>query len=274
MKAITAEFLALVIVTTLSLSCVVVASESSSSVKLQINQDEDNQTTSSQQCFPGGPRVDCGFAGVTQQACEAKGCCWNPYEHIAWCFHPSPMTTYIVQSVSQEAYGLSFTLAVNGSGPQLFGADVATVGVRVSYETGSRLRIKITDPNNKRWEVPTQFSPDTPLPSSQPSSMDYQFAHAQQGEAFWFTVTRASTGEILFSTQKDGNGNPLPGLVFEDQYLSIATYLPSKPTIYGLGDKVRALQLDYPRRYTMWNFDTPDTESSVMHNRARHSGSL
>lgn len=28
-------------------------------------------------------RNDCGYVGINQQECEAKGCCWQPFEHLA-----------------------------------------------------------------------------------------------------------------------------------------------------------------------------------------------
>jgi hypothetical protein len=30
---------------------------------------------------------DCGFAGISQESCEAKGCCWDPTSPRAWCYH-------------------------------------------------------------------------------------------------------------------------------------------------------------------------------------------
>jgi glucoamylase len=40
-------------------------------------------------CFPDNPRQDCGYSGINQQQCEAKGCCWAPVENnpanLPWC---------------------------------------------------------------------------------------------------------------------------------------------------------------------------------------------
>jgi len=36
-------------------------------------------TTYNQQCeVDEGSRTDCGYMGINQQQCEAKGCCWKP----------------------------------------------------------------------------------------------------------------------------------------------------------------------------------------------------
>eukprot|EP00933_Yihiella_yeosuensis_P034825 TRINITY_DN282_c3_g1_i1.p1 TRINITY_DN282_c3_g1~~TRINITY_DN282_c3_g1_i1.p1 ORF type:complete len:507 (+),score=107.60 TRINITY_DN282_c3_g1_i1:83-1603(+) len=43
-------------------------------------------------------RKDCGHVGTTQSQCEASGCCWEPADSAAWCFHaktpePAPAST-------------------------------------------------------------------------------------------------------------------------------------------------------------------------------------
>ena len=51
----------------------------------------------SQQCDLQDPqKVDCGFMGIDQSQCEAKGCCWKPafsfmklVGDTPWCFYPS-----------------------------------------------------------------------------------------------------------------------------------------------------------------------------------------
>jgi beta-amylase len=37
----------------------------------------------------GSNRRDCGFVGINQQQCEAKGCCWKPSNqgNLPWCFY-------------------------------------------------------------------------------------------------------------------------------------------------------------------------------------------
>jgi glucoamylase len=40
-------------------------------------------------------KVDCGFSGVNEQQCEAKGCCWLPsnVSNIPWCFYKAGTST-------------------------------------------------------------------------------------------------------------------------------------------------------------------------------------
>lgn len=66
---------------------------------------------------------------------------------------------------------------------------------------------------------------------------------------FSFTLTRRSTGEVLFDTSGHA-------LIFESQYLRLRTSLPDSPNLYGLGESTDAFRLqtnDYMR--TLWSRD-------------------
>lgn len=52
----------------------------------------------SQQCdLQDQQKVDCGYMGIDQSGCQAKGCCWKPVfdysseklQGTPWCFYPS-----------------------------------------------------------------------------------------------------------------------------------------------------------------------------------------
>mmetsp|Transcript_33419 Transcript_33419/g.93798 ORF Transcript_33419/g.93798 Transcript_33419/m.93798 type:complete len:571 (+) Transcript_33419:58-1770(+) len=47
----------------------------------------------SENCNNDGYRVDCGYSGITESECEAKGCCWNELDdnpnNLPWCFAPN-----------------------------------------------------------------------------------------------------------------------------------------------------------------------------------------
>lgn len=36
---------------------------------------------------PANVWSDCGYAGITAEQCQAKGCCWDPASPRAWCYH-------------------------------------------------------------------------------------------------------------------------------------------------------------------------------------------
>ena len=48
--------------------------------------------TTAQTCSASSEdRTDCGYAGVDQSSCEARGCCWAPVNpnpnNIPWCYY-------------------------------------------------------------------------------------------------------------------------------------------------------------------------------------------
>jgi alpha-glucosidase len=66
---------------------------------------------------------------------------------------------------------------------------------------------------------------------------------------FSFNISRASTGEVLFTTA------PYP-LIFEPQYLRLKTTLPPMPNIYGLGEHSEPFRLDATNTTrTLWSRD-------------------
>jgi alpha-glucosidase len=66
---------------------------------------------------------------------------------------------------------------------------------------------------------------------------------------FAFNITRANTGEVLFTTES----HPL---IFESQYLRIKTALPASANIYGLGEHTEPFRLNVVNTTrTMWARD-------------------
>ena len=43
-----------------------------------------------------------------------------------------------------------------GKFSSVYGSNISPLVVDVTYQTEDRLHVKIYDPNNQRWEVPTQ----------------------------------------------------------------------------------------------------------------------
>ncbi|KJE94142.1 lysosomal alpha-glucosidase [Capsaspora owczarzaki ATCC 30864] len=208
------------------------------------------------QCNPGGVRNDCGYVGITQQQCEAKGCCWSPLDNNPWCFNSNPpQSNYVVKSIAQTSVGYDITLTLV-SAPATFGPDVVNPKVSVSYDTADQLRVRIVDSDDSsRWEVPTWLSPLPPPPTKPAANPNYVFSTAPIGQPFWFAVSRASDGKPLFNTSST-DATPFNNMVFEDQYLEISTQLPSTNYIYGIGEHVQSMRLT-PDTYTLWAYDTP-----------------
>ncbi|CAL5049437.1 unnamed protein product [Urochloa decumbens] len=145
-----------------------------------------------------------------------------------------------------------------------YGEDVPKLDVYASLETDSRLHVRITDADHPRWEVPQDIIPrksprdvvlgTTTSGAATPRSRVLSAATSDltftlHGSPFRFTVTRRSTGDVLFDT--------LPSLAFKDRYLELTTALPaSRASLYGLGEHTkRTFRLQRNDTFTLWNAD-------------------
>ena len=71
-----------------------------------------------------------------------------------------------------------------------------------------------------------------------------------QASPFRFTVSRRSSGDVLFDTSA--------ALVFKDRYLELTTALPADgwASLYGLGEHTkRTFRLQRNDTFTLWNAD-------------------
>lgn len=95
--------------------------------------------------------------------------------------------------------------------------------------------------------MPTSVLPRPESANIDPKKSDLKISI--ENNPFSFTVTRMSTGEVLFDT----TGHPL---IFESQYLGLRTSLPDLPKLYGLGETTDPFPLpteNYTR--TLWSRD-------------------
>ncbi|XP_062838796.1 sucrase-isomaltase, intestinal-like [Anolis carolinensis] len=136
---------------------------------------------------------------------------------------------------SDGQYGYSLTgqpektakgwrLSLSRHGPaSRYGNDIFYVEMHVEYQTQDRLRFKIFDPNNIRFEVPLKI--ESPSVMAADTNYDIEFVN---DESTRFKIIRKATGTVLWETS-------LANLVFSDQYLQIATNVPST-SVYGFGE--------------------------------------
>jgi alpha-glucosidase (family GH31 glycosyl hydrolase) len=237
-------------------------------------------------CMSTAARLDCGFGD--EASCTNANCCWTPVQSARtanfsaaefanppsellrgtpWCYSKQSLVGgYTLTSITPfqpsptQNPGWSLSLELyDGAG--YFGTDVQYVQVDVTFETAARLRVKIYDANNARWEIPESILPLAPVNSSiDVDDVNYSFSYT--ATPFGFAITRIDDGEVLFNTTAPAiqlDGVPLfNGLVFTDQYLEISTQLPNTPIVYGLGEKVTSLQLSTSGQpITFWARDAP-----------------
>ncbi|KAF0902311.1 hypothetical protein E2562_015531 [Oryza meyeriana var. granulata] len=166
---------------------------------------------------------------------------------------------YNVASVAGSKNRLKARLDfAGGTAPEL-GPDVERLSLTASLETDSRLHVRITDADHPRWEVPQDVIPrptpelslDAPRPGGRvlsTATSDLTFA-IHTSPSFRFTVSRRSTGDVLFDTT--------PDLVFKDRYLELTSSLPAdRASLYGLGEHTkRTFRLQRNDTFTLWNSD-------------------
>ncbi|KAG8941435.1 hypothetical protein FRC03_004543 [Tulasnella sp. 419] len=156
---------------------------------------------------------------------------------------------YSVSNVKSDRSSLTADLTLAGSPCNAYGPDISKLKLEVTYETATRIHVKLTDANSKRYEVPEEAF-ERPAPSKFDSKKaDIKFKYTKS--PFSFTIYRSSTGEVLF----DSSAAPL---VYEPQYLRLKTKLPSQANIYGLGEHSNNFRLDPTNTIrTLWNRDAP-----------------
>lgn len=187
--------------------------------------------------------------GASQDACQARGCIWEPTSDSnplgePWCHFPANVG-YRLAGQSGNQYTLQKT---GFSNP--FGGDISQITLKVNT-IGSVLNVKIGV--DGRYEPPVEFPRQT-IPSGE--ALD--FTTGSDGGIFNFAVSRRSTRRNLFDTS-------LGGLVFSDQFIQIATYLPSE-NMYGWGENVhQSLKHDFSK-YLTWSIfarDQPPNSGSL-----------
>jgi hypothetical protein len=139
------------------------------------------------------------------------------------CFHPLPANAYTLTNVVHSSNGISGTLECSGQyrhgdgsggrghrpyniGP--FGSEICPLHLSVVYETNDRVRVRITDANAPRWEVPEWLHPprknatfddnDDDGDEGDSGARDYTVSFTNH--PFGFSITRISTQTVILNT--------------------------------------------------------------------------
>ncbi|XP_049714936.1 lysosomal alpha-glucosidase isoform X1 [Elephas maximus indicus] len=202
------------------------------------------------QCdVPPNSRFDCApEAAITQEQCEARGCCYIPVRQgpqgppvgQPWCFFPPSYPSYRLENLTTTQMG--YTATLTRATPTFFPKDILTLQLEVLMETESRLHFMIKDPANRRYEVPLE----TPRVLRRALTPLYSLEFSQ--EPFGMVVRRKLDGCVLLNTT-------VAPLFFTDQFLQLSTTLPT-PYVVGLAEHLSPLMLNTNwTRVTLWNRD-------------------
>lgn len=155
---------------------------------------------------------------------------------------------YKASNVQTTLTGFTADLTLAGAPCDVYGDDLRDLTLTVTYDTSTRLHVKIQDVANSVYQVPESvFTRPSSSEAVIAGNAALEFNYTES--PFAFTVSRTDTGETLFDTSA-------ASLVFETQYLRLRTKLPDNPNLYGLGehsDPFRLNTTDYIR--TLWSRD-------------------
>jgi len=170
-------------------------------------------------------RIDAGFGLVSSRhQCEKWGACWDKTAigSAPSCYYAFDNGRgYKVSKSNVTSAGMEIDLARIESKVKLSQSEESVLKCIISYETDSRLRVKIYNPNEEsRYEVPISGGHET-------NGHRMQYVLDFTEELFGFSVSRTheASSTILNTT--------LDGLIFSDQLLQINMMLSSK-NVYGL----------------------------------------
>lgn len=148
---------------------------------------------------------------------------------------------YTATNVKTTDGGLTADLSLAGKACNVYGTDIEHLSLTVEYQASDRLHVQIVptyiDSKNTSQYIlsPELVQRPTIDPGTDHSKDDLAFSWSND-PTFSFTVTRKSTGDVLFCT----SGKKL---VFENQFVEFASTLPEEYNIYGLGETIHGLRL-------------------------------
>ncbi|KIM36315.1 glycoside hydrolase family 31 protein [Hebeloma cylindrosporum] len=172
---------------------------------------------------------------------------------------------YALNSLQESDTGLTARLSLFGPACNAFGMDVPSLAIEVTYESNSRLfkallsiqgslHVNIFDTAKDQYTIPQSVVDLPGIPSkSFKGTSDLVFDYESSPFAFWITRRSQPNAAPLFDTRitsfprtpippviGSDNSTALDGfpLIFEDQYLQLASVLPLDTNIYGLGEVV------------------------------------
>ncbi|XP_066581839.1 lysosomal alpha-glucosidase-like [Prorops nasuta] len=203
--------------------------------------------------------------GASELSCQDRGCCWKPLQkqksnnqtplNIPYCYYPNGWSMYEVYNVSEKENEIYQFLKQKSH--SFYKNDIPLVKMEALGIDQSTLRVKIYDPQIKRYEPPWPIRPKIKPSKKRMQQKQYNFKvdYFLPG----FSISRTSTNVTLF------NSIGIGGFIFANQFLQISSTLPTS-NIYGLGEHRTKLKLNtHWQSFTLFNKDQPPTENANLY---------
>ncbi|KAK6356297.1 hypothetical protein TWF718_000664 [Orbilia javanica] len=141
-----------------------------------------------------------------------------------------------------------------------YGPSTPRLKLEVKPFTSQIARIRITDAEKARWEIPNEYVPigdDISSDMKKPAIAGYDLWLDRDGGDPGFAIIRKSDSVPVFDTRGTS-------LAYTDQYIEIGTKLPKGTFVYGMGEVTGPFCREPGHRYAFWARDaqTPLHENS------------
>lgn len=217
--------------------------------------------------IPNRAKLDCHpeiFA--SEEACLRRNCCWSAEDRdrTPFCYFPANYPTYEpIGGIKSAPGGVYMKAKRNPNAYSVMPNPVEELNVTASFETDTRLRIRITDAKNQRWE------PDLELGGPDPNPPTLKYSIAFDVSRLGFTVSRRVNGSKDVPLI-DFTGVMESSFVYAEQYLQISFKINAIHG-FGLGEREESFPLNLHdwKRLVFWARDDvprPSTNLYGVHN--------
>ncbi|VIO86322.1 Uncharacterized protein BM_BM5229 [Brugia malayi] len=186
---------------------------------------------------PSDRRIDClPKPGANKATCLSHKCIWDDEHYcdttVPACYFP-PDTGYMVAQKSNFSLKLQ---KLKDAALNPYDTDIPEIEVQIA-NSHSVLNVRIG--------VEGRYEPTMPLPRAwSTNEQHFTTEISNESELFILRIRRITTGQLIWDTS-------IGGLLFADQYIQIATFLPTDK-IYGFGEHVHQNLKHNFTKYTTW----------------------
>jgi alpha-glucosidase len=164
---------------------------------------------------------------------------------------------YSASNVQKTAHVLTADLTLTGPACNVYGNDILDLSLSVQYQAPERLNVQIVPrylvPSNQSQYILPAFLSGYPsadgTTTAESSNLNFTYTNEP---SFQFQISRVDSGEVIFSTYGKK-------IVFEDQFLELATSMPTDYNVYGLAENIHQFRLGNNYTQTFYAVDAGNT---------------